>query len=611
MRYLALPTSLLVVACGVTSARGLSLQVTSDPAGGEVWASPSDQPIIYKKGLTPCDIRLGDAGAPFALLIRKPGYFDAYRYVDAAVPAVSVKLASRDDPASWARLPSLTAGVSSYADTGPGWWAVLRGGGVQERITGMPRFVDTFLRWAPDGSGALCRGVAFDRQLAVEGLLTEREEGAASDLWWIPLRGEPQLLWRWHVRHAVYQYFIMSGDFAPDPRWCVHSAAEGEREHLRLSRTDTGESRPIAADQDASLYWPSFSPTGQLIACVREPDSDEEDTPAEIQDRGEEDAPAEIQVMHLNGSGRRTIAWDADDGFRPVVSPDERQVAYVNTAGQVAVTSVSGDGGEIVIDDPRWRPWEEPHWSPDGRKLAVTCAARDSSDGGVGMPGMLYRQRQPDPSRTVWTEVEGKERGFIRACRVVGWHGPNALLALLKGHAARPAASFDRLAVVGLSGELRRVLREPETLLHDAKGSPDGKRVAALGWRGEGQWDVYLYDTADETLTNLTNAPSARAWEIAWASNTELWVAEAPGPDGGRGQVIHISTGERRPGPRPPALASGAIGRLSYVCTGGDLYVAPRPVEIGPLRPMEMRRLTYLNLELSLPPSFPAGGDGG
>lgn len=55
---------LIAIVLPALPAAACNLQVSSSPPGAEVWASPLDQPVIYRKGTTPCAIELADEGAP-------------------------------------------------------------------------------------------------------------------------------------------------------------------------------------------------------------------------------------------------------------------------------------------------------------------------------------------------------------------------------------------------------------------------------------------------------------------------------------------------------------------------------------------------------------------
>ncbi len=591
MRYLAVVAVLLALGCGPRPGYTFEIAVTSTPPGAEVCASPVDQPIIYRKGMTPCRVELGDNGAPFAVLIRKPGCFDVYRYVSEDSPDLSVELASRDESANWARLPALTSLTSLQAPSKSGRWAVLRNGRIAREITGLPRFVGQLGRWAPDGSGALCHGSGWGPVLVEEGLAERDTDGAASDLWWVPVDGSPELIWRWHVEQLREPFtFGMEGDFAPDPRWCVHSATGEGREHLRLRSLATGESRVIATDADAWLYSPRFSPSGRLVACVR--------------DSGfsHERRPAGIEVMHFNGSGRRTVADDADEDLEPIFSPDERHIAYVNLKGNVCVVSVGGGSARVAIDAAEWKAWTEPAWSPDATRVAVTCVPRTAER--QLAPGMQGWMRPSGALRIIWAGIDKPQSGFVRGAELLGWHTDDSLLAAISGFVVPAGTGYERLAAVGLDGSIRRVLREPEAVLDGAVESPNGQWVAAVGWHGDDSWDVYLHDTEARETAKVTSASLSGRPEVGWTTEGELWVSA----EGDAGVLIRPGDRSVRPVARPAELVPSDESRAQFECEQGDLFKGKAIGRPGPLGMTGLERRTYLNAQVTLAPTTDFGG---
>lgn len=276
MTRTAIWAAVALLTLGVSRAPAYTVEVTSSPAGAEVWASPVDHPVIYKKGVTPCEVALDEAGAPHVIIVRAPGRFDAYREV-AAAASLSVTLAARDDPAAWARLPGVVRLHQSRFDDddGPGLGVRTEAGDDPRPIAGPPPFVEGLDQWAPDASAFTAYGDAWEEQAEELGLVTRGEHRTVADIWWCPLQGEPLMLWRWISEPDRMSSFIMTGDFAPDPRWLVYSAAVGDREHVRLHCTTDGTSRPIAAEDEATIYGPFFSPSGRLVACIREQEPEE------------------------------------------------------------------------------------------------------------------------------------------------------------------------------------------------------------------------------------------------------------------------------------------------------------------------------------------------
>ncbi len=449
----------MLLLCLVSCAHALQLAVSSTPPGAEVFASPVDEPVIYKKGVTPCTITLSDDRGPHTLLLRKVGYFDCYRRAAAGV--LEVALASRDDPTAWAHVPRLD-------DTTRAWPPTV--GDEPDLPTRASRPRVHWCRFAPDASGVALRGYAGNEPLVALGLARPGENREASELWWVPLRGEASLLWRTVSAPGRALGFFADADFAPNPNWLVHSAYVNNRERLDLLRLSDRKRITIAADRDESLYWPVFSGDGRRIACVSQ------------STRGNLLGPmvayrsAAIEVMAWDGSGRHLVAQDACIYTPPAFSPDGSEVAFVTSSGQIAVVRLETKQVRAVAHRKPWWPLEAPVWSPDGTKLAYSAfqsAAPDSPE-----------QVDDDyPRRTFWVTADGSERGEIPGVELHGWHDNTDLDVYASGYSVDAGASTRSLLQVDLAGRQVRVLRQTQALLHSPEVSPDGKSVAAMGWR--------------------------------------------------------------------------------------------------------------------------------
>ncbi len=435
---------LAVDACAFT------VRVTSSPTGSEVWASPVDQPVMYRKGTTPCEIELSGEGAPHAILIRRRGYFDAYHYAEADTSQIDVALPSRDDAGNWLRLP----GIHQYLDIDVEPAPAMKRYERRSLLAGLPVWLEHFCGWAPDASAFAASGSEWGHDL-VEAGLAQDEEASVSDLWWVPVDGEPVLVHRW-LGEDPYRSFTMNAEFTPDPRWLAHSAAVGEREEIHLWCSATAESRVIASDENETLYCPRPSPDGRLIACVAETLIDDLRRDL-VPHRPVEEPAARVEIMHHDGAGRRVLVEGVHEWNDPVFSPDGRRLACAMADGSVTVVSISGEP-RTVIRQEHWRPAANPIWSPDGRRVAILCSCGDDKPGmGGGFGG-------GDARRTFWARIDGSESGFIRGGRAIQWFDDASLLMVLRGFDAAAGRSYGRVAVVGLDGAVRRVLIEPETI---------------------------------------------------------------------------------------------------------------------------------------------------
>ena len=171
MRQMAAVMGVLIASLPLVAVATAEVHITSDPPGAEVWVSPVDQPGLYKKGITPCSLALSQSAPPHRLVIRLPGYFPALRTLGEET-SVSIKLASRDDPANWQAVPVI-GDVEGAVPT-------------PESI---PAYPSTSITWTADGEGLLVQGEAWYTFVEELGLARKDENRDLVDLWYAPLRG--------------------------------------------------------------------------------------------------------------------------------------------------------------------------------------------------------------------------------------------------------------------------------------------------------------------------------------------------------------------------------------------------------------------------------------
>lgn len=429
--------------------------VTSEPPGAEVWASPLDQPVIYHKGITPCTIELSDEGAPHVVLIRKRGFFHAYRYCEPDVLEFDATLPPLDDPRSWLHLP----GIQQYLDRDVERPMTMARYDRETLLGGLVKWLDCFCGWAPDASAFAVSGSGWGDAL-VEAGLTRNLDATFSDLWWVAVGGEAVLVHRFMTEDEYVHGFTIDAEFTADPRWLVHSfPVDARREAIALWCAVTGESRVVASDEAKTLYCPRPSPDGRLIAFVTEELLDRE-TAIRVY-RGEVPAPPTlVEIVHHDGAGRRALVAGVHRWNDPVFSPDGTHLACVMECGSVTVTPISGGKPRTIIRDEQWWPSEAPIWSPDGTRVAVLSR----SGGADSDPGMLMEDAFPagHGRRVFWASLDGSESGFIRTGRPLRWFDEESLVAVINTWDQGAGRTVARLIVIGLDGSLRRVLVEPQ-----------------------------------------------------------------------------------------------------------------------------------------------------
>lgn len=580
MRYLvgAVLVLLYSMACAAPAAEFV---VTTEPPGAAVWVAPPDQPCLYSKGTTPCTLSLPQTAAPYRLILRAPGYFDAHRSLSGPSAALNVTLLSRSEPANWRLVPALwqDGGLWSAA------WAAAR-----RRLSGIPEYPNVKASWAPDAQGLLVFGNAWSMYVSALGFGKRDEDREPADLWYAPLQGVPVRLWHCLSGPEGGPRFEMDARFGPDGRWVVHSAPDGEVEHIELECLTTGQKRAVARDPKATLYCPVLSANGRRLACLRMP------TGARADD-GPEDPPAELLVMQWDGSDRRTLLRAVSAHFEPTFSPDGTKLAYLTPSQAVAVIPVGGGKPRIIIAAGTWRASDSPVWSRDGRSLAVDAEHLDDR-------GDAERNVQ----RILWARVDGGASGEMPAVALHGWHDSDSLDVYAPSYCAAAGVRYQRLLWVGLDGVAKRVLYEPQTLFHHAAMSADATQVVALECAPSGPQTVVLANVSDKSLRRFSDPRLAAATDLGWLDREQLWVSVAASPTGPPAYRLDITTGTVTPiaerPKRPPSdpfsegLSARAddTGTLRLFQAGGGPFGAGQVLSPG----------GWFD---SLAPTIPAGGE--
>lgn len=562
--------------------RGATWEVSSTPPGAEVWACPTDQPVAYLKGVTPCRVEAAEEVS--ALVLRLPGYFPAYPEVPRAGGVIAAVLQAKNDLRAWAQVPAIVPEGEGWDEIPEGRWPVISPEGTPCALTGFPGFLREVAGWAPDGRALLARGDAWGGWVSRKGLALE--DGIISDLWWVPLSGTPVQVWRWVGDPEVPYRFWLSGAVAPGNGWVVHEAPVGEREYIRLWRRATATSRVIADETGGRLYDPRLSPSGRLVVCILDAAGDE----------GEEGH--DLALMHWNGSGRRALGVRIDGQIPAAFSPEESLVAYAGAGGELCVAPLAGGKGRVLLGSSGWKVADSPRWSPTGRRVAATMvpADRNREGPGVGEPKVAY------PRRVVWADLRDGSSGTILAATLEDWADDEHLIARVAGWVTAAGAVYTRLVSVNLQGDVEAVLWEAPAVLYGPAISPDGKQVAALARRPGGA-AVFLYDEAAEKGRFVSAGQVAELSGLAWAGEHLLLFT---GSEEGRAVTWRLDTqsGALDRAQSPPEVTPYA-GIARYACLRGDLWLMPQGAEAS-LRTSLMEsgetQLTWFNAEPEFAP---------
>lgn len=230
-------------------------------------------------------------------------------------------------------------------------------------------------------------------------------------------------------------------------------------------------------------------------------------------------------------------------GSSPASSPDEKQVAFITRAGDVAVVNVDGTGHRRLVAAPFAGLLSSPTWSPDGQRIAFSTGGRIDVVKARGGGRRILAWTLPYGGSPTWSP-DGRQLAYVYGT--------------------------DEVVIVRLGGGPRRRVgrgREPAW-------SPDGRTLAFLGDRGQAQ--------VAELATGHVRVISRSSYStLAWHPSGGSLVAVSHG----RAWSIRLADGKRRmifgggTEDRPPAwfhdgrrLAYGRDGLHVLTVDGNDRH---------------------------------------
>jgi dipeptidyl aminopeptidase/acylaminoacyl peptidase len=250
---------------------------------------------------------------------------------------------------------------------------------------------------------------------------------------------------------------------------------------------------------------PSWSPDGEFLVFQR---------PRCLADWG---CRADLWMIGPDGSGAREITrsesfYDSD----PAVSPDARSVAFIRfwNGPDESYLMVSDLNGISPVILSIWDPYSTPTWSPDGTRIAFTCAGPAptweldicvvKTAGGCTSYFVNVCQGLP-------TVVHLTNSRFVESEPAWSRDGDRIAFTLACSTSACPPGVDDRESYVALLDPLTGAVT-PIIPGHSPAWSPDGKRIVFAGNAGNPGLNVINLDGTG--LTRLTDDPrdSAPSW---------------------------------------------------------------------------------------------------
>ena len=249
-------------------------------------------------------------------------------------------------------------------------------------------------------------------------------------------------------------------------------------------------------------------------------------------------AAGDLHIMHANGAGRQNLTPDTTDSNEtmPAWSPDGHYIAFVSDReGHEEIYLVPADApGDITAQiNLSQHPKQDhsPAWSRDGRRLAFTT----NRDSNWSISVVDVALNMPLPTNPV---LIGPLR-YTHNTRYDGhptWSPDNGLaISRNDGYRWRAVQIHE-----GVSQP--QIINGTESLsgaLHP-HWSPDGGHVVVAGLVGT-NWDIYLVDTLNSTLQQLTTHPN-RDWWPRWSPDSEYVVFVSERSGNGDIYVVHVAS---------------------------------------------------------------------
>ncbi len=165
------------------------------------------------------------------------------------------------------------------------------------------------------------------------------------------------------ARDIEYDTFFQNGMFTVSANGMLVYAGDGVGVNTQLTWLDReGKTLSVLGDPQ-QFFQPSISPDGMRVAVSTKPT----------------DAREKIWIYDAD-RGTRVPVESSESGpslYRPVWSPDGKQVAYRTTAGKTSTLLVHASDGSGEVKQSgtiQADPVQPTDWSPDGRYLALDIA---------------------------------------------------------------------------------------------------------------------------------------------------------------------------------------------------------------------------------------------
>lgn len=293
------------------------------------------------------------------------------------------------------------------------------------------------------------------------------------NIWQVPRRGG------WPVQVTVSDERTALGRPSPDGRWLLFTQdrAGNEKPNLFLQPLPGGRPRPITATEGVGYQSIRWSPDGRALAFAAE-----RAAPGcyDVYRLDPESGEVESLAGHAHGQCT-TVRW----------SPDGRRLALTRTwdyaHGGVGVLDVATREERTLLAIDAAADHHALGWTRDGGALLVSSNATPQGTYGIA-------RVEIDTAAVKWLDAGDWDVELLDVSpagdRYVGVRNEGGT----------------HMALLGTPEGGARTLPLPPGVVADAAFSPDGRSIALLHGGAAAPFELWVYDSADATLVQLSRS---------------------------------------------------------------------------------------------------------
>lgn len=290
-----------------------------------------------------------------------------------------------------------------------------------------------------------------------------------------------------------------SASFTPDGKYLVYKMQEKGKESVWLKDLTTGAATQIQPPSDRGYLNPTISRDNYLYFTSRR-----------------ENSPNRTLVrVPLGGGGEQIIAADLTSPF--ALSPDEKQIAFVNGKYQLMIAATDGGEPRLLAERDPSDGWYESwnsrlSWSPDGASVVI-CGVRKRENARPLQElievGASDGAEKIIPTPENWRDLEdavwlGDKSGLIVAAR------------------ESETAPFQIWRVAYPNGDATRVTNDTNDY-QDLAVAPDSRRLVVINSIGNlNLWVAPLDEIGKARQITFSNAANNGYWGMTFAPNDKI-----------------------------------------------------------------------------------------